>query len=172
MRNLIKVMKQKKVTIGLLIVYLLAITWIILFKLSLPFQDLPNIRSINLIPFAGSVILNNQVYIGEIIDNIIIFIPFGIYISMLKPNWEFFKKIMPIVGVSFLFEIFQFTFAIGATDITDLIGNTLGGIIGIGSYFLVCKLFKKQTNLFTNIVASISTVLMVVVLGILVLANY
>ncbi|WP_240549812.1 VanZ family protein [Metabacillus dongyingensis] len=75
------------------------------------FQDLPDFRGINLIPFAGSVIVNNQIDFNEIIFNVLAFIPFGIYISMLKPNWSFLKKIAVIAGVSLLFEVLQFIFA-------------------------------------------------------------
>ncbi len=54
-------MKQnRKLTKVLLMVYLLALTWIILFKLQMDFSNLRdmNYRSVNLIPFAGSGIVN------------------------------------------------------------------------------------------------------------------
>src|SRR5699024_8423175 len=126
---------QKIFTIGLLVIYLSLLTWIILFKMTLSFQKLPDLSGINLIPFAGSVIVNKQIDFSEIINNVLIFVPFGVYISMLKPDWAFLKKVAPIAGVSLLFEVLQFIFAIGGTDITDFIGNTFGGIIGIGIYF-------------------------------------
>lgn len=72
------------------------------------FQDLSHFtdfRGINLIPFAGSVIKNDQIDIGEIIYNMFAFIPFGIYISMLRPSWSFLKKIVPIAGVSVIRSI-------------------------------------------------------------------
>ncbi|MDM5329870.1 VanZ family protein [Neobacillus sp. CF12] len=76
------------------------------------------------------------------------FIPFGIYISMLKPNWSFLKKIVPIAGVSLLFEVLQFI----------LLGNTLGGIIGVGVYIVFCKLFSTKANKILNVLASIGTI--------------
>ena len=57
-------MKQnRKLTKVLLMVYLLALTWIILFKLQMDFSNLRdmNYRSVNLIPFAGSGIVNDRV---------------------------------------------------------------------------------------------------------------
>lgn len=96
--------RQKVITISLLVIYLLSLIWIILFKMTLSFNELPHIRNINLIPFADSVIINNQIDFEEIIQNIIIFIPFGMYLSMLKPNWTFIKKVVPIASVSLLFE--------------------------------------------------------------------
>lgn len=55
-------MKSKKCTLGLLIFYLTALSWIIIFKLQFSIADLPHLRNINLIPFAESVIVNGTVY--------------------------------------------------------------------------------------------------------------
>lgn len=171
---------QNKITVGLLVLYLFALTWIILFKMQFSFQDLryfTDFRGINLIPFAGSVIKNNQIDIGEIIYNVLAFIPFGIYISMLKPNWSFLKKIVPIAGVSLLFEVLQFIFAIGGSDITDLMGNTLGGIIGVGVYIVFRKLFNTKANKILNVLASIGTIciftlILLLISGVIKYGNY
>lgn len=55
-------MKSKKCTLGLLIFYLTALSWIIIFKLQFSIADLPHLRNINLIPFAESVIVNGTVH--------------------------------------------------------------------------------------------------------------
>lgn len=164
---------QKRFTVSLFVIYLLALTWIILFKMTLSFQELPNLRGINLIPFAGSVIVNNRIDLGEIINNILIFVPFGMYISMLKPNSTLLKKIAPIASVSLLFEAIQFIFAIGATDMTDFIGNTLGGIIGMGVYFILCNIFKNETKTkkIVNILASMGTAIFVVLFSLTFIVN-
>ena len=57
-------MQSKKLTKGLFIVYLLALTWIIIFKLQLSFKDLDHLRGVNLIPFRGSVIVKSLLW-GE-----------------------------------------------------------------------------------------------------------
>lgn len=144
---------QIKLTFGLFTVYFLILIWIILFKLQVSFQDLPHFRGLNLIPFAGSVIKNNRLDYNEIILNIVVFIPFGLYLSMIKPHWPFWKKAISIAGVSLLFELLQFLFAIGGADITDFIGNTFGGIAGIACYFIFSKIFKEKTNKILNILA-------------------
>lgn len=92
-----------------------------------------------MIPFAGSVVINNQLDYSEIVLNMVVFIPFGLYLSMMKPDWPFRKKIILAAGVSLLFEVLQFLFAIGGADITDLIGNTFGGAVGIGFYIVSSK---------------------------------
>ncbi|WP_174567638.1 VanZ family protein, partial [Gottfriedia acidiceleris] len=99
---------------------------------------------------------------------VLAFIPFGIYISMLKPNWSFLKKIAVIAGVSLLFEVLQFIFAIGASDITDLLGNTLGGIIGIGVYIVFCRLFSTKANKILNVLTSIGVIFLVALVLVLI----
>lgn len=59
-----------------------------------------NYRSVNLIPFAGSGIVNDRVDVSEILLNVAAFVPFGIYVSMLKPDGGFWKKVLPIFCVS------------------------------------------------------------------------
>lgn len=165
--------KQKKLTIVLFTVYFLILTWMILFKMSFSFKDLVGFRSVNLVPYSDSTIVNGRIGIKEIIYNVIGFIPFGIYICMMTDNWSFLKKVISIGGVSLLYESLQFIFAIGASDITDLIGNTFGGIVGITIYYCISKLFKsnQKINKVLNIIALIATILIVVFLTILILAN-
>ncbi|MEE6452805.1 VanZ family protein [Gottfriedia acidiceleris] len=159
---------QNKITAGLFAVYLFALIWIIVFKMQFSYQGLPDFREINLIPFAGSVSVNNQIDFTEIILNVLAFIPFGIYNSMLKPNWSFLKKIVVIAGFSLLFEVLQFIFAIGASDITDLLGNTLGGIIGIGVYIVFCRLFSTKANKILNALTSIGVIFLVALVIVLI----
>lgn len=165
--------KQKLLTTGLLLVYLLILTWIILFKMQFSIQKLGHFRSINLIPFHESVIVNNRIEFSEIYENILIFVPFGLYVSMSKSNWSFLKKVIPIASVSLFYEVMQFIFAIGASDITDLIGNTLGGIIGIAIYLVIRRLFKSdfKTNKVLNVIALMGTICIVALLAVLVIVN-
>lgn len=164
-------MKQsKKLTKVLLIVYLLALTWIILFKLQVDFSSLRdmNYRSVNLIPFAGSGIVNGGVDVSEILLNIAAFVPSGIYVSMLKPDGGLWKKVLPIFCVN---EVMQYILAIGGSDITDLIGNTLGGVAGIGVFAALYRLFGKKVIKVLNVLALIGTVAAVAFLALLVIAN-
>lgn len=169
-----KEIKQRVLTDSLLIAYLLIMTWIILFKMQFSFQQFDHLRSINLIPFNESVIVNNKVELSEIYQNILIFVPFGLYVSMLKSNWSFFEKIVPIFSVSLFYEVMQFVLAIGASDITDLIGNTFGGMIGIAVFFLACKLFKThlRTNTVLNTIALVGTLLVIVLVVFLAVSNF
>lgn len=164
---------QRTFSVLLFVVYLIALHWIILFKMTLSLHELPNFRSINLVLFAGSAVINNRIDLDEIISNIIIFVPFGIYLSMLKPNWFFLQKVVLIASVSLLFEAIQFIFAIGATDITDFAGNTLGGIIGMGVYYMLANTVKNERKLhrLINDMAMICTICTLALLGLLLLVG-
>ncbi|MGX9757753.1 VanZ family protein [Clostridioides difficile] len=165
--------KEYNITKGLFVVYIILLTWIILFKMQFDISSLEtmNLRNINLVPFAGSLIVNNRVDISEIILNVAVFVPFGIYLCMLKEECSFIKKVAPIFIISLAFETLQYIFAIGASDITDLIGNTLGGIIGIVVFTLLSKIFKNKTKKVINVLALIVTVIVVLFLGLLIIAN-
>ena len=132
-------LKYKKVTSILFIVYFLLLTWIIVFKTEFSISSLVTERSINLILFKESVIVNGKISFSEIINNAIVFIPVGVFTAMLADNLKFIKMAAVPFGISLLYEITQYIFAVGACDITDLINNTLGGILGI----LIFKLRRK-----------------------------
>ena len=153
--------KQSALTIVLFAVYLLLLIGVILFKLPFYSESLTNIRAINLIPLQGSLDGNGNLVSHEVVYNILVFIPLGIYICLLKNNWSFIRKVLPIVGATLAFEVIQFVFAMGITDITDLLSNTLGGIIGIGIGALAFKIFKARTVRIMNLLALVVTVCVV-----------
>jgi glycopeptide antibiotics resistance protein len=158
--------KRNTLTIVLFAVYMLLLIGVILFKL--PFYSAAlsdGIRVINVIPFAGSFDENGTIVWREIIQNILVFAPLGTYISMLKSKLPFVKKVLPIIGLTFVFEITQFIFAMGRSDITDILGNTLGGIIGIGIYALLYKVFGSRTVRIINMLALVVTVCVILRFG-------
>ena len=163
--------KQRNLTMMLFIIYFCILIWIILFKMSFSFDELYGSRSINIIPFLGSIIVNGKLYINEIINNILVFVPVGIYTCMLKEEWPIYKKVSVAFFISLAVEVLQFILAIGATDVTDLIGNTIGGVIGIGIFYLFTKILKNKAINILNILASIATVGLVSLLSILLLVN-
>lgn len=156
----------------LFVIYLSALVWIIIFKLQFSIDNIDRVRSINLIPFQGVTIVNHRIDISEIVNNVIIFVPFGIYMKMLKIDWTFFKNILAFFCVSLLFEIVQYAFAIGRSDVTDIIENTLGGCIGIFAYNIFKWIFKEKVNKIFGILASIGTIFMLLLLTVTILSNY
>lgn len=158
-------------TAGLLIFYLIALVWIIFFKLGFSTADLPHIRNINLVPFAESVIVNGKLDVSEIIKNGVAFIPYGVFVHILWEQKSFVTQCVPIFATSLLLEVLQFVFAIGASDITDIIMNSLGGIAGILIAVCLQKIAKINWISIINIISFIGAVLMTVLIAILLVVN-
>lgn len=116
------------------VLYIFLLTWIIVFKFRIDIRNLRYLRTINLIPFKENDL-------KEILINIFLFIPYGMYLRELT------KKKSLTVGIiiltSFIFEVLQYILHIGISDITDVMMNTLGGMIGI---LLISILEKKREN--------------------------
>ena len=165
--------KANKLTKVLFVIYLIALFWIIVFKFNLPFSNLGYMRSINLIPFNESLIINGKLDFREIIMNVAIFMPLGIYSGILFEKWTLGKKIFLFSMISLICEVFQFILGVGASDITDIITNLLGGIIGLIIYIEIKKISGNsiKAQKFINIIATIGTVLMILLLSVLVLYN-
>ena len=93
---------------------------------------------VNLIPFVNLLDYESKRdLLLNIIGNCAMFIPTGIVVPCLYPRLRSFKKTV-LAGflISFAIEIIQLPFAVRASDIDDLILNTLGVIIGYGIYAL------------------------------------
>ncbi|MCC0661892.1 VanZ family protein [Clostridioides sp. ZZV14-6154] len=163
----------KIISCVLFMLYLVLLVWIILFKLQFRINDIGYTRSINLIPFHYSTSVGEQFHFKEVIDNILIFIPFGVLLSMLSSRMKLQNKVLIIFGTSFIFEMIQYILAIGSTDITDLITNMFGGIIGISLYALLLKILKdkQKTDTVISTLAGIVAVLFLVLMTVLLLSN-
>lgn len=76
--------------------------------------------------------------IMEIIFNMLLFFPFGTFLSTIHKDFK--NSLLIIALSSFIIEIIQFIFQIGTAELADLINNMLGGLIG---YFLGKKIDSK-----------------------------
>jgi glycopeptide antibiotics resistance protein len=161
--------KTNKLTYVLFTIYLIALTWILLFKLGVHFSNMGNSRSINLIPFREFLILNGKIDFAEMIMNVVIFVPLGIYAGIVFKRWITAKKLFLFFLISLIIEGIQLILALGVFDITDIINNTLGGIIGLMIYEGIEKVFKNscKAQKFINILATIGTFLMILFLFLL-----
>jgi len=160
---------RNRLTFALFVVYLIALFWILVFKLGVHFSYMGGERSINLIPFSEPVILNGKLDFGEMIMNVLIFVPLGVYAGILFKRWIFAKKLLLFFLVSLIIEGVQFILAIGAFDITDIINNTVGGIIGLMIYTGTEKVSRNSVKAqkFINILATIGTISMLLFLFLL-----
>jgi glycopeptide antibiotics resistance protein len=120
-----------------LALYLVILVWLLLFKMSTSIPALVehhHQRSLNLIPFSAPSIVDGRINYSEMIWNCIFFIPFGLLLNVNFKRVEYLSKIVIILCFSLTIELLQYTFAIGATDITDVITNTAGGFLGLTLY--------------------------------------
>ncbi|MCA1292155.1 VanZ family protein [Paenibacillus sp. alder61] len=135
------------------IAYALIAIKVILFK-TIPFSALlhsgimPALRSINIIPFNTII----EFFTSENIDmgralaniggNIAIFVPLGIFVAYAAHNKPFRISFLCLLLTSFALEVIQYVFALGSSDIDDILLNFAGGAIGVGIY----KWFRKTTS--------------------------
>lgn len=156
-------MKQrtaKRLTLALFIFYLLVLSAVILCKRYFSFRFLgmmftfidPTLqRSVNLIPLGGMLVLNGTRDYTEVLLNVLVFVPFGVFLCLLKEKKAFLGLVVPIFLTSLFFEVAQYLFVLGASDITDVLANTLGGIIGIGLFFVLHKLCREKVYTIINV---------------------
>lgn len=138
----------------LFIIYMIILIWIILFKLSINIGDMDTIRKINLRLFYYEDNVTFQVM--EVIENIIIFIPMGIMLKCMGVNTK--KSVLIGFITSFILEMMQYILAIGVSDITDIVTNTSGVIIGSYIYMIILMIFKNR-EIINNIVFMIGCIL-------------
>jgi len=149
------------------------------------FRTAHQIRSINIIPFrsivsfmTGSDFINgtesNEILrafaFSNIVGNIVIFIPMGIYITLLTCNSKIVKTVLCVFLFSLAVEMVQFVFKLGIGDIDDVILNVLGGFIGAVLYKILYHIFNNQ-NLVRNIIAIYAPIGGLICIGILYFMN-
>lgn len=139
---------------GVFICYILLLIKILLVSRT-PYSES---RSINLIPFysINEYIYSNSATIkrfafGNVIGNIVIFIPLGAYLSLFKKNKRVIINLLFIFIVSLLIEIIQGLLCMGASDIDDIILNCLGGFIGILGYKFLLFILRGEKKVHTAI---------------------
>jgi len=121
--------KKKKVLKILLVIYIILLSWLVLFKLGFSFSGIRRIREINLIPFRYDNVIEGDLYWLEPLFNMIAFLPFGILLRKLDCDIKCGFSIFLLV--SLFFEIIQYILSIGVSDITDIITNVIGGVLGM-----------------------------------------
>ena len=161
--------KEKTFSLFVFIIYLLLLIWLVLFKFSTSLSQLPNIRSLNFIPFYYAQ--ETPFHLKETMYNFVIFIPLGMFLQLFKSNRKIIFKILIVLLVSLTFELTQYVFSIGASDITDIITNTSGGLIGIIIIILAKKFAPKKYISIFNVLLFVIEILLIGLLTILLISN-
>lgn len=153
------------------VIYSALLIWLVLFKLNINISEMDHYRSVNFIPFYYETDIGFSFHIKEVLYNVLIFIPLGVYIGIYKSEWSFLKKTVLGLSVSLLFELTQFVFALGASDITDIIANTAGGVAGIILCSLLKKLFPRKHITIVNVFGFMIEISVILLFVVLVIAN-
>lgn len=129
------------------------------------------VRSYNLIPFYtvreylfDNLELSKSTIIQNLVGNIALFIPYGMYIQVLRHNKRFGSNLLIVLLTSAAIEIIQFVFAVGACDIDDIILNFAGGLIGVLGFKILHGVFKdyeKARTTFTVLSAAVGLPIMI-----------
>ncbi|WP_052298614.1 VanZ family protein [Syntrophobotulus glycolicus] len=134
---------------GMGIAYTLFLIWAVLWKCGVPFVG-GGERVFNILPF------NNNTR-WEMQFNIAVFAPFGFYVAASLRKLSLPKLVLIIPLASLALEVVQFVLAVGRSDVTDLLMNTLGGIIGILAFLVLTRIFRKREQIVTLVVCALMT---------------
>ena len=156
--------KARRIIAVLFIIYLIYLIWAILFKFSFSYAEIPYKRqAINLKLFFNPGHYFSPVILREKILNILIFIPFGAYLYMLG-----FRRIpsdlLMMLLTSILFEVIQYCFVLGTSDIADVMTNTIGGATGLFLAYMTLRISRKEEKM-TKHFAVLASVISVFVIG-------
>jgi len=150
-------MKKRNRILDILL-YLVFVCYLFLLLILL-FRRSHSVRSLNLIPFysiygylAGDDKVMRAFAVSNVLGNIVIFVPLGIYITLFNHKAKRIQTVLLVFLFSLIVEIIQYSFRVGIGDIDDIILNVFGGVIGLGIYQLLWMILKDR-NKVRNIIA-------------------
>ncbi len=113
----------------------------IIILLALLFMNRHSYRSVNIVPFStiirylsGDDIVLSNFALSNVLGNIVLFIPLGVYLTLFNRDKRLYRNIIYIALISLTAEGIQYIFQIGASDIDDVILNVFGGFLGVAAY--------------------------------------
>ncbi|GAA1997281.1 glycopeptide resistance protein VanZ1 [Microbacterium ulmi] len=127
-------------------IYLALLAWVVLWKLEVPWiGDAAGLaRPLKLVPFvpSGDADANAP---AEMVINLVLFVPFGLFVGTLAPAWSWWRAGMAALGASLVLETVQHLISTGSFDTTDLIVNTAGALIGWVVFVAVRRAAGERT---------------------------
>lgn len=129
---------NKKYLIGAFVLYVLLLSWFILFRANVP-EFCGKYRGIELVPFADkdNYVSQTAKYLTQI-GNVVLFIPAGLYFPLFLRERHWAVRVLVSFALtlllSLLLEATQYALAIGLSSMTDVLENGAGGIFGIVLY--------------------------------------
>lgn len=83
------------------------------------------------------------VVLANLLGNILIFVPYGFFISMAGRTRGFFKTFFCSMFLSLCVEIVQLITRVGSFDVDDILLNTIGGVLGY-IIFVMCNGIRRK----------------------------
>ena len=80
---------------------------------------------------------------ANLFGNILIFVPYGFFISMAAVRRGFFKTLFLSFGLSLCVETVQLFTRVGSFDVDDILLNTAGGVLGY-ILFAICNGIRRR----------------------------
>ena len=80
---------------------------------------------------------------ANLFGNILIFVPYGFFISMAAERRGFFKTLFCSFGLSLCVELVQLVTRVGSFDVDDILLNTIGGVSGY-ILFVICNGIRRK----------------------------
>lgn len=158
--------KIKNVFLNILLYSVMILYFLILFVILFQKKSIGSFQSINLIPFCTIIeylfpvnIISKSFALSNLLGNIVIFVPLGIYIMLINRNKSIVVNTIITAFISIFVEVVQFIFRLGVTDIDDVILNTIGGLVGIILFQVIHLIFKSNTKLVVSIIIPLGGVL-------------
>jgi glycopeptide antibiotics resistance protein len=115
-------------------------------------------RSINLIPFysiggflSGSSVHLKSFAFANVVGNILLFIPLGVYLTVVKNDKRVRVQLLFILMASVFAECIQGLLSIGTADIDDIILNCIGGWMGVLAYKCFLFILRDEKKVHTVI---------------------
>ena len=71
---------------------------------------------------------------------------------MLHPKSSGFRAIILAFILSLTYESIQYVLTIGFPDVTDLIDNTLGAILGVIIINIISVIFREKLRIYMNVI--------------------
>lgn len=161
--------KERIVIYKELLMYAFIIYTLCLFQI-VTFQDDVSFGTNNFIPFREILRYNmgSRLFFKNVIGNMILFLPFGFFISLYLKEKKANLPLLIILITSFSIEVVQMI--IGRVfDIDDILLNLVGGYLGYLVYYFLKRIWDKIPNVLKNelILNAIALIILIIIITII-----
>lgn len=128
--------KKKIIELALFILFTIFVIWLTLLKRESEHQRIFKQELFWAIRAWIAREYNGREETIQYFENILLFIPFGIFFPWKEKGWMLF---ISLFSLSIIIELAQFIFSLGWCEIDDVITNTAGAMMGYWGYVVIRK---------------------------------